>query len=126
VEFRAGVGVLARRDFRDEFVGNLDVFHDDADVFGVILVRFAPELVDLLRYETSCEHHDQWGDASVRRPIYERLTFSASLALEDGKFGFVGLLSPKNPAGGRDTTRKIMLFVRADVITIEDPDTLKP
>ena len=28
--------------------------------------------------------------------------------------------------GGRDFTRKIMLFIRADVIPIEHPDTWKP
>lgn len=84
---------------------------------GLIDLRFAPELVDLLRYETWVEHKDQWGDASVRRPTYESLRFSAGIALEDGKFGFVGLLTPKNSKGGRDTTRKVMFFARADIMT---------
>ncbi len=92
----------------------------------IVDLRFAPELVDLLRLETWVEHTDQWGDASIRHPTFESLRVSTGITLQAGKFGFVCLLTPKNEEGGRAFTRKILLFVRADVIPMESPDTLSP
>ena len=89
-------------------------------------LRFAPGLSDRLRLETWVSHHDQWGDASIRRPTYEELRMSTGIVLLANTWGFVGIHSPHAPDAGRDTTRKIMLFVRADVMPIEHPDTWKP
>jgi hypothetical protein len=84
----------------------------------LINLYFGPELVDLLRDETWLKYHDRWGDASIRQPIYESLRIRTSVTLSASKWGFVGLHTPHRESGGRDTTRKIMLFVRADVMTI--------
>lgn len=92
----------------------------------VIDIRFTPELVDRLRLETWVEYTDEHGDASVRRPTYESLRMSTGVTLLANTWGFVGLLTPHAEDGGRDFTRKIMLFIRVDVIPIENPDTLKP
>lgn len=89
-------------------------------------LRFAPELSNRLRLETWVSHHDQWGDASIRRPTYEELRMSTGLTLLANTWGFVGIHTPHAPDGGRNATRKIMLFVRADVIPIAHPNTWKP
>lgn len=92
----------------------------------IVDLRFAPSLVDRLRLETWVTHVDQWGDASIRRPTYEELRMPTGLTLLANTWGFAGIHTPHHPDGQRDTTRKIMLFVRADVIPIEHPDTWKP
>jgi Flp pilus assembly secretin CpaC len=89
-------------------------------------LRFAPEIVQFMKLDTHMEFHDQWGDASMRYPRFTRFCTSTSITLRDGKFGFVGVLTPTKKDGGPDTTRKTMLFVRADVMTIENPDSSNP
>lgn len=84
----------------------------------LINLYFAQNLTRLLRYETASEYKDRWGDASIRFPIYESLKAGYSLILTDGQFGLVGLLTPTRKSGGPDTSRKILLFVRADIIPI--------
>jgi hypothetical protein len=88
----------------------------------IIDLRFAPQIVDFLRLETWVEHVDQWGDGSVRRPIIGSLRVSTGISLQDGQFGLVGFLTPNKKDGGQQIDRKIMLFVRADVVRIVDPD----
>jgi hypothetical protein len=89
-------------------------------------LRLAPEIVDRLRFETWVTHKDRWGDAPLRRPTYESLDTRTGITLVHSTWGFVGLHTPHHPDGGRDFSRKIMLFVRADIIPIENPATWKP
>ena len=89
-------------------------------------LRIVPELVELLRLETCMEHRDQWGDGSIRMPTFGTLRMNTSNPLVPPPFGFVGLLTPHKKDGGRDFTRKIMLFVRVDVMLIENPDPSLP
>jgi general secretion pathway protein D len=93
--------------------------HDDGD--KIIDLRLAPEIVNPLRLEEWMEHKDEWGDASQRMPIFESLRVSTGILLENGKWGFVGMLTPTDPTGGLVTERKLMLFVKADIIPIEVP-----
>ncbi len=64
------------------------------------------------------EHKDQWGDASVRMPFYERQSMQTSLILANGKFEFVNAFSPKSPPPVPAVMKKILLFVRADVVPL--------
>ena len=85
---------------------------------NLVDLRFTQEMTRLLRYEMWSEYRDQWGDAPIRFPIYEALESESIVTLLDGKFGFVGLLTPSKKSGSPDTSRKILLFVRADIIPI--------
>lgn len=88
----------------------------------LIDLRIAPEIGNHLGLHTWLEHKDQWGDASIRTPVFETLRTSTGVTLEDGKFGMLGVLTPMKPEGGLMTERKLMLFVKADIISIEIPN----
>jgi hypothetical protein len=75
-----------------------------------------PEIVTRLRLETWMEHLDQWGDGSMRMPIYETWKTNTSIDVEPGKFELVSALTPKAKAPVPAISRKILIFVRADVL----------
>jgi general secretion pathway protein D len=87
----------------------------------MIELRLAPEIVSLLRMDVWVEHKDEWGEASLRMPTFETLRLSTATTLENGKFGLLGVLTPTDPKGGLMTERKLMLFVKADILTVEVP-----
>ena len=62
------------------------------------------------------EHRDQWGDGSMRMPIFKTLRLNTSIAVEPGKFELVSALAPKTDAPVPAISRKILVFVRADVL----------
>jgi hypothetical protein len=82
----------------------------------IIDLRMNAEFVKPGPLVTWMEHKDRWGDAAVRVPQYERWNVNTSTALLNGKFEFVGLISPKTPQPAPALIHKIMLFVRADVL----------
>jgi hypothetical protein len=83
---------------------------------GTIDPRLSPEIVNRLRLETWMEHVDQWGDGSIRMPIYESWRFNTSVSVAPGKFELITALTPKTNAPAPAVTRKILVFVRADVL----------
>lgn len=85
---------------------------------GMIDLRLIPEIVTRLRLETSMEHTDQWGDGSIRMPIYETMRFNTSISVRSGKFELVSALTPKANAPVQAVLRKILVFVRADVLPV--------
>ena len=84
----------------------------------MIDLRLAPEIVTTLRLETWKEHIDQWGDASMRMPIFESLRFQSKITVAPDKFEFVSALTPKMNTQGPVVTRKILVFVRADLLPV--------
>jgi len=99
---------------------NLGVTLETEPVIGsngsIVDLRFAPEIVGLLRLLTYIEHEDQWGKASWKMPVMQSLRSNTSMILMDRKFSLIGVLTPNKIDGGTDTTRKILLFVRADIM----------
>lgn len=83
---------------------------------GTIDLRLSPEIVTRLRLETWMEHTDQWGDGSMRMPIFEALRCNTAINVEPGKFALVSALSPKVNAAVPAVSHKILVFVRADVL----------
>ena len=84
---------------------------------SIIELRFVPEIVSLGPYVTWMEHKDQWGDASFRMPVFESWRANASLTVANGKFELATVISPKSTQPTPAVMKKILLFVRADVIT---------
>ena len=84
----------------------------------MIELRFVPEIVQLLRLETFMEYVDQWGDASLRMPIFEVWRVNTSVTLMAGQFEMVGVITPKQNTPGPVTTRKLLVFVRADIVPV--------
>jgi len=81
-------------------------------------LNFAVNVVHAGLLVTWMEHKDQWGDASIRMPFYERKSVQTSLILANGKFEFVNAFSPKSPPPVPAVMKKILLFVRADVVPL--------
>ena len=87
-----------------------------SDSDGTIDLRLSPEIVTRLRLETWMEHVDQWGDGSMRMPIFETWRCNTSINVAPGKFEFVSALTPKANPPVPAVSRKILVFVRADIL----------
>jgi type II secretory pathway component GspD/PulD (secretin) len=85
---------------------------------GMIDLRLSPEIVKQLRLETWMEHIDQWGDATYRLPVFESFRIQSNITVMPGKFEFVSALTPKMNTQGPVVTRKILVFVRADLLPV--------
>jgi hypothetical protein len=84
-------------------------------------LRLSLDMVDRASLITWTEFRDEWGDASVRMPVYDSKRFSNSLSLADGVFELWQVFNPKPVAVPAVTTR-MMVFVCADVLPIvENP-----
>lgn len=89
---------------------------------SIIDLRFDPEMVKRLRLETSMEHKDAWGDAPIRMPIFEKWGSQSSLTLQSGTFELAAVIAPKPDEPAPAVSRRILLFVRADILP--DPRNL--
>jgi hypothetical protein len=84
----------------------------------LIDLEFAPEIVYHVENETWSEWKDKRGDASVRMPVFYVLRINTDVTLVAGQTLLVGAVSPKNEEGVPDMDRKVMIFVRADVLKV--------
>jgi hypothetical protein len=84
----------------------------------IIDLRFAPEIVYHVGNETWAEWKGKHGDASVRMPTMYTMRLTTAVTLATGQPLMVAALSPKGPDGFPDFKRKVMVFVRADVLTV--------
>jgi type II secretory pathway component GspD/PulD (secretin) len=81
----------------------------------IIDLRFVPEIISVLRFDTWMEHTDEWGDASLRMPVFETWRVNTSVTLRAGQSEMVSVITPKSVTPA--VSRKLLVFVRADVIT---------
>ena len=84
----------------------------------IIDLRLAPEIVYHVGNETWAEWKGRHGDASVRMPTMFAVRFSTAVTVINGQTLFIAAHSPKGPDGFPDFTRKLMAFVRCDVLTV--------
>jgi hypothetical protein len=88
----------------------------DVNTNGTIDLRLSPEIVTRMRLITHMEHVDQWGDGSYRMPVYETWRGNFPISVESGKFELVSTFSRKTNAPVPAVSRKILVFVRADIL----------
>jgi hypothetical protein len=81
-------------------------------------MKILPEIVTLVRMDTWMEFHDRWGDASIRMPVFRTLRVDCALSFMAGRFELAGLLTPKPAEPAPAVQQKVLVFVRADVITL--------
>jgi hypothetical protein len=79
----------------------------------IIDLRFLPEIVYHVGNEVWAEWKGQHGNSPIQMPKF----YKVSVTLADGKPMLVAAVSPKDEQGKPDLTRKLMVFVKADVIT---------
>ncbi|MBT8043710.1 MAG: hypothetical protein KJO79_02065 [Verrucomicrobiae bacterium] len=84
-----------------------------------IHVRFAPETVSFVEYITYADWKGQHGRADIVMPIIYSMKVTGSLYVADSKPVLVSSLSPKNEKGVTDLSRKLLVFLKADILPVK-------
>ena len=84
----------------------------------VIDLRIAPDIVYRVRNDIWAEWNGRHGKAPIQMPVFYSLRFSTGTAVMDGCYHLVAALTPKGENGFPDFDRKLMVFIRADVVTV--------
>ena len=84
----------------------------------IVDLRLTPEITYHVGNETWTEWKDSKGDASVRLPAIYTLRVNTATTMEVGKPQMIAALSPKGENGITDQKRKVMVFLRCDVLTV--------
>lgn len=84
----------------------------------IIDLSFAPEIVYHVKNETWVEWKDIRGEAPIQMPIMYSLRLNTAVTLLDGQTLMAAALSPRGEDGFPDFSRKIMVFVRCDVLGV--------
>ncbi|MCW1924536.1 hypothetical protein OKA05_18365 [Luteolibacter arcticus] len=87
---------------------------------GFIDLRLAFEMVDLESLATWMEFRDEWGDASVKMPIFDTRRLTSAITLVPGTFELFNVFTPKPAAVPAAATRQLV-FVKADVLPVSKP-----
>ncbi len=87
----------------------------------IVDLRLSLDMVERASLTTWTEFRDEWGDASVRMPVFDSKRFSNSMTLADGVFELWNVFNPKPVAVPAVTTR-MMVFVCADVLPTHDKE----
>jgi hypothetical protein len=80
-------------------------------------LRISFDIVKRASLETWMEFRDEWGESSVKRPIFDSWRLSTGATLTAGNFELVNVYSPKPVAVPAAATRQLV-FIRADVLTV--------
>lgn len=83
-------------------------------------VRLSYETVDRAANATYVQFRDDWGDSSVRRPIFDTKRLSSAITVTAGAFELFNVFTPKPAAIPAATTRQLV-FIRAEVLTYPKP-----
>ncbi|GAA5496954.1 hypothetical protein Rhal01_03142 [Rubritalea halochordaticola] len=82
-------------------------------------VRFAPELVWHVKNEVWAEWRDDRGNADIKMPVMYTMRVNTGLTVTTGRYHLACTMSPKDKDGFPDPTRKVMMFVKADVLKVK-------
>ncbi len=83
-------------------------------------LRFVPELVWHTGNTVWHDGKDSFGNSCrVQMPDIYTLRLSTSLTLTSGQYALAGVVSPKDDKGETDMTRKVMVFVKCDVLVVK-------
>lgn len=85
----------------------------------IVDLRIMPELI--WRTENSVWHEgkDKAGNAiKTEMPNFCVLRLSTELSCKDGQYVLAGTLTPKDAKGEIDMTRKVMVFVKCDILSV--------
>jgi hypothetical protein len=97
---------------------NLEV-EPTAGMDGVVDIRMAPQLVWHTRDTTWQETKDSMGNLSqVRMPDIYTLSVNASVTCISGQYTLVSVQSPMNEKGETDFSRKVVVLLKCDVLSV--------
>ena len=84
----------------------------------IVDLRIAPTIVYLTGWETWSEWTMKEAVGEMKMPTFYTLRMTTGTCLLAGQTQLIGAHSPKDEKGNTDQTRKIMVFVRADILTV--------
>ncbi|MFK7909897.1 MAG: hypothetical protein AB8F34_04765 [Akkermansiaceae bacterium] len=79
-------------------------------------VRVSPEIVYHIKNDIWASWKDKHGEANIMMPVFYTLRLNTAVTVANGKPCLLGALSPKDDKGVTDMSRKVFVFVRANVI----------
>lgn len=85
---------------------------------NVIDLRLAPELVTHVENVIWSEWNGPQGEAPIQMPSFFSQRVNTGLTMIDGQYSLLNTLSMRKEDGQPDYQRKLLLFVRADVLTV--------
>lgn len=84
----------------------------------LIDLRFIPEMTYHVGNTTWAEWKDSHGECNVQMPKFYIARINTQVTLVTGQYTMAAALSPKSKEGFPDFTRKLMIFVKAHVLTV--------
>ena len=78
-------------------------------------LRIIPEMVHHVGNQVWAEWKGEHGNSPIQMPIMYTVRLNTAVTLATGRYTLLAALSPKNKDGFPDSTRKLMVFVKADV-----------
>ena len=84
----------------------------------IVELRFAPEIVKHVRNEPWATWENERGKSDITMPIMFAMRVSTGVTVEVGGYRFAAALSPMGEDGYPDFDRKVMVFVKCDVIPV--------
>ena len=83
----------------------------------LVNLQFAPELVEHVHNQIWAEWYGAQGEAHTKRPLFFVNRMTTGLTVVNGQYCLVGTNSMPGENGTVDYQRKLLLFLRADIIT---------
>ena len=87
----------------------------------VVDLRFAPEFVDQVGFSEWLKFKDEWGRSDKKFPTFLSHRVQTGQTLAAGRFAMVNTFTGKNEKGELDPSRKILVFVMAEILTLPEP-----
>lgn len=84
----------------------------------IVDIRLAPEIVYHVENTIWSEWKDKNGVSNIMMPVMYTVRVNTAVSVLTGKHSLIGVISPKNDKGYTDNTRKVFIFVKADVISV--------
>lgn len=79
-------------------------------------LRFAAEIVEYSGNTIWAEWKGKHGNTPIQMPDFYTMRINTSVILAKGQPTLIGVLTPKDKSGAVDSSRKLMVFVKADII----------
>lgn len=86
-------------------------------------LRLAPEIVidtGVVKWQTVKDSNGV--ENHIQMPLFYSMRMSTGLTLRDGEFRFAGLHTPEGENGEADRKRKVMMFVKGDIVAPGEED----
>ncbi|WP_035611513.1 hypothetical protein [Haloferula sp. BvORR071] len=106
--------------FESRNVGSTLEIEPTTDATGKLIdLRFAPNLVWHTGNTIWQERKDVLGnELKIEEPEFYSLRATTALTMKDGAYSLAAVLSPKDQEGHADMERKVMMFVKCDVLSV--------